>query len=128
MIQNNGPLKQIAVYLFLLTGIVLWPEPTLALVEPEDINKLTETAKLTVERFYRESFDLRMQYEYSGGFITPEHRQQLQLMARKASDELAEILTRLKLLKKSIEEYQGQDWESLYGKTGLWRKLGEPVW
>ncbi|MHC4293333.1 MAG: hypothetical protein ACYSTX_03485, partial [Planctomycetota bacterium] len=121
---SDKPSIQINFYLFLLfLSILFWIEPAVAVVGPEDVNQLEESARLALDNFYRESFDLRMQYEYSREFITIEHREKLKQIARDTSEKLKSISTEQRMLKKQVEDYEGQDWDSLYGKTGLWRKI-----
>ncbi|MHC4843159.1 MAG: hypothetical protein ACYTEE_05105, partial [Planctomycetota bacterium] len=56
-------------FFLLFFTLVFFSGSSLASVESEDINNLSENTRKTLESFYQESFDLRMQYEYSGRFI-----------------------------------------------------------
>ena len=94
-----------------------------ALPTAEDINSLAETAKQTTETFMQESFELRMQYEYSGKFLSPKDKDMLCVLAEKTSSRLAVITEEQRRLRQQIEDYEGRDWDSRYGSTGLWRKL-----
>ncbi|MHC4131641.1 MAG: hypothetical protein ACYSSP_02100 [Planctomycetota bacterium] len=124
MDRSGRSLTKIHVYFFLLfSSLVFWPGFVLALVEPEDVNQLRESTRLVLDSFYQESFDLRMQYDYSGKFITTEHREMLKQIARDTSEKLNAVSAQQTALKKQVEDYEGQDWDDLYGKTGLWRKL-----
>jgi len=89
----------------------------------EDINSLSEAARLTAGMFMQESFELRLAYEFGGRFLTQEDKEKLKNIAKRASDHLHAIAKAQKALKQQIEDYQGQDWDSRYGSTGLWRKL-----
>ena len=93
-----------------------------AIPTAEDINSLAETAKLTADTFMRESFQLRMQYEFTGRFSRQEDKENLQKLAKSADDRLQAIAESQRKLKKQIEDYQGDDWDNRYGSTGLWRK------
>ena len=88
----------------------------------EDINSLAETARLTADTFMRESFELRMRYEFSGQFLTRNDKENLQKLAKSAGNRLLAIAENQRKLKKQIEDYQGDDWDNRYGSTGLWRK------
>ncbi|GAF78424.1 unnamed protein product, partial [marine sediment metagenome] len=44
-------------------------------------------------------------------------------LARGASLDLQEISDAQKGIRKRIEDYEGDDWDLLYGATGLWRKV-----
>ena len=94
-----------------------------ALPTAEDINSPAETAKQTTETFMQESFELRMQYEYSGKFLSPKDKDMLCVLAEKTSSRLAVITEEQRRLRQQIEDYEGRDWDSRYGSTGLWRKL-----
>ena len=99
-----------------------------AIPTAEDINRLAETAKLTVDTFMQDSFKLRMGYEYSGRFSDPNDKENLRRLAQKASDRLQTIADEQRKLKEQIEDYQGDDWDARYGSTGLWRKLSADIY
>jgi len=94
----------------------------------EDINSLAETARLAADAFMRESFQLRMQYEFSGQFLTRNDKENLYTLAKRAGDRLQAIAESQRKLKKQIEDYQGDDWDNRYGSTGLWRKLSRDLY
>jgi len=89
----------------------------------EDINSPAQAAKSTVDAFLRQSFELRMKYEFSGRFLNPGDKENLYKLAKEAADRLQEIAQNQRSLKKQIEDYEGDDWDTRYGSTGLWRKL-----
>jgi len=93
-----------------------------ALPTAEDINSLAENAKLTTDTFMQQSFKLRMQYEFSGRFLNPNDKDNLYELAKESADHLQEIAQNQRMLKKQVEDYQGNDWDQRYGSTGLWRK------
>ncbi len=88
----------------------------------EIINNLAENTKLTANTFMRQSFKLRMQYEYSGKFLTNDDKENLHKLAKDTADRLQTIVKKQEALKKRIEDYKGDDWDQRYGSTGLWRK------
>jgi len=94
-----------------------------AIPTAEDINSLAETARLTADTFMRESFQLRMQYEFTGQFLTRNDKENLHILAKRAGNRLLAIAESQRKLKKQIEDYQGDDWDNRYGSTGLWRRL-----
>jgi hypothetical protein len=99
-----------------------------AIPTAEDINSLAETARLTADTFMRESFQLRMQYEFTGQFLTRNDKENLHTLAKKATDRLLAIAESQRKLKQQIEDYQGDDWDNRYGSTGLWRKLSRDLY
>jgi len=92
------------------------------------IDVLARSAREIVDGFMAKSFDLRMGYEFDGGFVGGGDREKLSGLARAASSELEDIAERQKKLKRQIEDYEGADWESRYGATGLWRKASAGVY
>jgi len=94
----------------------------------DDINSLSHRANLTAAAFTADSFELRMKYEYDGAFLKREDEENLRKIAQKASDDLGAIAENQKHLKQQIEDYQGNDWDSRYGSTGLWRKLSTDLY
>jgi hypothetical protein len=94
----------------------------------EDINNLSETARLTTDTFMRESFQPRMRYEFRGQFLSLEDKENLHILAKKAGDRLQAIAESQRKIKKQIEDYQGDDWDDKYGSTGLWRKLSRDLY
>ena len=94
-----------------------------ALPTAEDINSLAEAANQVTETFMQESFGFRMQYEFSGRFLTGLDKAKLNNIAKIAGDRLLAIAQNQQKLKQQIEDYQGRDWDIRYGSTGLWRKL-----
>lgn len=94
----------------------------------KDISNLVEEADQTAKTFTQESFELRMSYEYNGGFLDPNDKQNLRNLAKKAGLRLQTILDNQEALKQQIEDYTGQDWDRLYGTTGLWRRLSTDMY
>ena len=99
------------------------PSSANALPTAEDIDSPAEAAKQIAETFMRESLNLRMQYEFSGKFLTQRNKANLKKIAERAGDQLQEIAESQRKLKQQIEDYESHDWDSRYGSTGLWRKL-----
>jgi len=89
----------------------------------EDVNSLDQSAKSTIDTFFRQSFELRMQYEFSGRFPDQNDKDNLYELAKRAGDRMQAIALNQRRLKKQIEDYPGDDWDARYGSTGLWRKL-----
>ncbi len=94
----------------------------------EVINSLVENAKLTADTFMQQSFKLRMQYEYSGKFLTSDDKENLYKLAKSTSDKLQTIIKKQETLKQQIEDYRSDDWDQRYGSTGLWRKLSADIY
>jgi len=99
-----------------------------ALPTAEDINSPAENAKLTTDTFMQQSFKLRMQYEFSGRFLTDDDKENLYKLAKNAGDKLQAIVKKQEIQKQQVEDYQGNDWDQRYGSTGLWRKLSADIY
>jgi len=106
-----------------LTANLIGAPPT-----AEDIEAAAEMAKLSFDAFTQQSAELRVQYEFSGKFLTQDDKENLQKLAKRASSQLQEIADAQKELKQQIEDYKGDDWDDRYGVTGLWRKLSIDIY
>ncbi len=73
--------------------------------------------------FMRQSRRIRLGLVYAGVFFSEEDRIRLYELAQKASSGLERLYDQQQQQRKRIEEYQGDDWDELYGVTGLWRKI-----
>ncbi|MCJ7691890.1 MAG: hypothetical protein MUO22_00545, partial [Sedimentisphaerales bacterium] len=115
-----------------LSLMVLFLPPLIALAdEPatlQDVQVLAQRADLAAEAFMQKSFQLRMQYEYSGDFLSAIARESLRELAETASESLQQIANDQRKLKRQIEDYRGIDWEQRYGATGLWRQLHNDIY
>ncbi len=89
----------------------------------QDINDAVQKAKQTYDSFFTQTFTIRMQYEYSGRFLNQQDKDTLCKAAQQASADLEQIANTQLAMKQAIEAYQKDDWEALFGQTGLWRKL-----
>lgn len=89
----------------------------------QDINDAVQKAKQTYDSFFSQTFTIRMQYEYSGRFLNQQDKDTLCKAAQQASADLEQIANTQLAMKQAIESYQKDDWETLFGQTGLWRKL-----
>jgi hypothetical protein len=99
-----------------------------ALPTAEDINDLAQKARQITDSFFAQTFTIRMQYEYSGRFLNEDDKDCLRKIAEKTSAELDQIANTQLAFKQSIESYQGPDWESRFGQTGLWRRLSADLY
>lgn len=98
-----------------------------ALPAAGDINNLAQTTRLTADTFMQQSAGPRMQYEFSGKFLTQDDKENLQKLAKRTITDLETIVNAQENLKQQIEDYTGDDWDQRYGVTGLWRKLSADV-
>ncbi|MHC4394099.1 MAG: hypothetical protein ACYS1A_00455 [Planctomycetota bacterium] len=115
---------------FYFTFFFLFSSAGLADAPPgaEDVNTLAEMARLTVDLFMQQSFELRMSYEFNGKFLNQDDKNSLQEIAKRAGSHLQGVAEEQQRLKSKIEDYQGADWEDRYGSTGLWRKLSNELY
>jgi len=88
----------------------------------EDVNIFTQRAKRTYDDFLNHTFEIRMRYEYFGGFNDPCEKEQLRKISLESVNELDGIANNQLNLKQSIENYPKDDWEMRFGQTGLWRR------
>ena len=84
---------------------------------------LREEAYQTIEDFYEQSLSLRLKYDYAGTFVSGEHKSKLLTLGKDADLKLAEVYDKQRHLRADIEAYDGDDWDKLYGVTGLWKSV-----
>ena len=109
---------------------------TNALPTAQDINSLSAEAMQAYESFMRQSYSLRLEYEFAGRFLSNDNRESLLRLAQQANDKLTATEARQSKFKREIEDYEGDDWEARFGSatpatggsTGLWRKLTADVY
>jgi len=89
----------------------------------EQIETEAQTSRQIANEFMKLSVDLRLSHEYAGRFFYDSDREELLSLAQKASFDLQKVTQMQKQIKGVIEDYQGDDWELLYGETGLWQKV-----
>jgi hypothetical protein len=108
---------------FLLLAFSLPAVASDSLPTAQDINDAAQKTKQTYDSFFTQTFTMRMQYEYSGRFLNSEDKETFYKAAEMALAKLEQIANDQNDLKRQIENYHGDDWETLFGQTGLWRKL-----
>jgi len=94
-----------------------------ALPSGDDISAKAEAAQQRLEKFMRESVEPRLAYEYKEHFFDEKDAADLASLARAASSDLQGIYRAQERMRKRIEDYEGDDWDRLYGATGEWRKV-----
>lgn len=92
-----------------------------ASTEQSTVNKLTQASAATFDNFITETFLPRAQLEYAGRFTDPADAKKISTSAKTAVNSLKDILHLQQMTSQRIEEYDGDDWDDLYGKTSLWR-------
>jgi len=105
----------------LLAGLgVVWAQP---IPSGDDISAKAEAARERLGRFMRESIEPRLAYEYKEHFFDEKDAARLASLAAPAREDLQGIYDAQERMRKSIEGYEGEDWDTLYGATGLWRRI-----
>ncbi|MDO8303241.1 MAG: hypothetical protein Q7T18_08365 [Sedimentisphaerales bacterium] len=92
-----------------------------------EMDTLANQAKYSADTFMQKSVELRLGYEYRQGFVSDTQAQSLRELAQKAAAEMDDIILTQEKLKKQIENYNGDDWDSRYGDSGVWRMIGEDI-
>ena len=88
-----------------------------------DIAAKEKESLAVFEKFMRESMKLRLEYEYAGRFGSNSAKDKLLSLAQNASINLQRVCDDQEIIQRRIEDHDGIDWESRYGKSGLWRKI-----
>lgn len=94
-----------------------WGIPT-----SEDIEAKDDSVQRIADEFMRQSAELRLGWEYAEKFFSEEDRLKMLELARVASVRIGNIYAEQVGDLRAIENYQGDDWDEIYGSTGLWRK------
>ncbi len=92
-------------------------------VTGEDVEALADTTGQIVKEFTRATALQRWIYEYAGSFSSEEEKTKLRTLAQKAGIDLQKVYDAQQQYKKLIEDYDGPDWDRLFGRTGLWRRV-----
>ncbi len=75
------------------------------------------------DAYLRDTARARFAYEYTGRFLDEDDQRILLERSRLLRDALAPILQQQKERLNAMEQYNGADWDDVYGRTGLWRRL-----
>ncbi len=118
-------LKRSLLFLGLLISL---SNPADGVVTVDDVNSLSQRATQVSDKFYTDSFKLRMKYEFNEQLLTDAGKKQLLDSSKQASDQLAQTIEKQKNFKKQIEDYDGDDWDQKYGLSGIWRKLAQDIY
>lgn len=77
----------------------------------------------TADAYLRETARARFEYEYAGRFLNEAGRTALLEQSQNLREQLNPLLQKQKERLDAIERYNGADWDELYGRTGLWKRL-----
>ncbi len=123
--DNSNEILHPRVFFLLLSLFSLSASASATTQHPtaEDINSLSDKSQKIYDDFLRQSFELRLKYEFNNKLIDKADGEKLYKIAKTASDKLAGIEQEQKKLKQIIEDYESDDWDARYGSTGLWKKL-----
>ncbi len=88
-----------------------------------DIEDPAQKAVQAADAFMQESIEARLAYECSGRFPSQAQQENLHSLTKTSVEQLETIINSQRLLKKQLEDYEGDDWDERYGESGLWRKL-----
>ncbi len=103
---------------------------SLSLAEPpstDEIRQIISAANVEWEKFENEGLESRMQFELSGRLLSEKEKMFFCGLAANARKQIDLLVEQQQSLLKQIEQYEGADWEKLYGSTGLWRKLAASI-
>ena len=88
-----------------------------------DVDALWQEAYQTVEDFHEQSLSLRLKYDHAGTFVSDEHKSKLLTLGKDTDSKLKEVYDEQRHLRADIEAYDNDDWDKLYGVTGLWKSV-----
>ena len=91
-------------------------------VTTEDVLGQGRSVERVFGEFLQASLPLRFKYEFGGKVLEPDEGGRLVNLCKKAQAELEAIHSVQAGLKNRIEEYEGRDWDVLYGESRLWQR------
>lgn len=92
-----------------------------------DVDQLSKESLEALHSFMQETFVERAGFEFNGHYIEVQQRQKVLRLGVDGANRLNEIIHSQENIRTRIEEYEGLDWEQLYGVTGLWRKAAAEI-
>ena len=94
---------------------------------PESVRRLISAANVEWEKDEAQSRELRMQFELSRRLLSDRNKEYFREFAAGAKINLDLLVNQQQSILKEVEQYDGADWEQLYGSTGLWRQLAASI-
>ena len=91
-------------------------------VTESQITAASQNAQNTYNNFLNYTIQQRLLWHYAQIKSATLHD-----TASETASKLIDICTRQKALTQQIEEYEGQDWDKLYGQTNLWKKAKREI-
>lgn len=113
MIMFKQTLTFVSVIALISIASVCWAEPP----TQEQIEKPAKQANSTINDFFKDTLQERLTWHY-----TSAAPRSLYEKAKLTYKMLDEIHTQQRSLVKQIEDYEGDDWDKLYGETNLWQQ------
>ncbi len=87
------------------------------------VDSFKRQMRASTDRFYSETAAARFEYEYADRFFSDSGPTTILREAQQSREELIILYQRQQHLLAQLDEYDGDDWDALYGRTGLWRRL-----
>ena len=91
------------------------------------VDDLRQNTRDIITDMLNASVGHRLQYHCNGGRLSKTQQTELCKLAKTASSKLSSIHRKQQAITKQIEDYAGDDWDKLFGKTRLWRKASADV-
>ncbi len=108
------PKRTYEYYLLILAFIIVGLQNAFADIK-QDINSLALEASSAADTFMSQTVELRLKYELRQIFTLEADSEKVRQFAQKTSDQLDDIFQKQLRIKKQIENYSGEDWDSRYG-------------
>lgn len=96
-------------------------------VDANAIELLSKDSTDVYNEFMRSSIEGRSEYDIFGFMAEWKTREEFAAIAMESLNRLSGIGERQGKNLQVIEDYDGDDWEELYGESGLWRKLAGDI-
>lgn len=94
-------------------------------VSAREAQALIEETQSLALRFHEQTAPARLAFFCLDRFLDPQQQQHLAAVSEQHGKELAALRDQQRRILDDIENYEGEDWETLYGQTRLWARLNQ---
>lgn len=118
-----GILRNIIFSILSILCLGVTPGLCAEVVMSEDVLGQARSVERVFGEFLQASLPLRFKYEFGGELAGTDEGDGLVNLCEKAQAELEAIHAVQEVLENRIEEYEGRDWDVLYGQSRLWQRI-----
>ncbi len=95
--------------------------------QQQTLEQLSRELEGTFTNFLYDTIKYRLSYYYAGDFVSQEYQNQINKITDQAADDLQKLIDKYSNLLQEIEQYEGDDWDTKFEKTGVWKKIKSDI-